>query len=65
MAPEPHTLSEVDSFKAEIAAYRFQWGMTETTFGRKAMNNPHFVERLKNPTARTMDRVRKWMADNG
>ena len=48
----------------EIDAYRQRVGMTETRFGRAALNDGHFLRRLReggNITLRTVERVRAFM----
>ena len=52
---------------AEIEAFTKASEMSEITFGRKALGDPHFVRQLRNgrrvwPT--TEARVRKFIADN-
>ena len=52
----------------EIEAFVRAGGMAETTFGRLAVNDGNFVARLKlgsGITARTVERVRAHMRDNG
>ena len=52
----------------EIEAFVVAGGMAETTFGRSAVNDGNFVARLKRGggiTARTAERVRAYLADNG
>lgn len=54
-------------FIADIDAYLVQSGMTETDFSRRSCNNPSFVFRLRkgaDVTLSTVDRVRRFMADN-
>lgn len=49
---------------ADIEAYCARAGITQTDFGRYALNNGNFVTRLKkgqSPTLRTIDRVRRYI----
>lgn len=51
----------------EIAAFIKEAGLSETTFGRQALKDPHFVRDIKNGRRlwpETEAKVRKWMADN-
>lgn len=57
-------MSDRNALLSEINAYRARVGMAETRFGRLALNDGHFVRRLReggNITLRTVDRVRAFM----
>ena len=52
----------------EVEAFVRADGMAETSFGRLALNDGNFVSRLRRGggiTARTVERVRVYLADNG
>ena len=52
----------------EIEAFVRAGGLADTTFGRRAVNDGNFVARLRagrGITARTVERVRAYLADNG
>ena len=53
-----------DQFRAEVETFLVQAGMEPSVLGRKAMKDPTFVFELRrgrDPSARTIDRVRAWM----
>ena len=57
-------MSDRDTLLREIDAFRAKTGMTETRFGRAALNDGHFVRRLReggNTTLRTVERVREFI----
>lgn len=39
-----------DTLLAQIDAFCAEWGMTRTEFGRRAVNDPAFVTRLRGTT---------------
>lgn len=54
-------------FLSDIETYLVQSSMTATVFGRQACGNPNFVFRLRDGrdvTLATVDRVRRFMAEN-
>lgn len=58
-------MSDIVALLQEIDAFRARTGMAETRFGRLALNDGHFLRRLRgggNVTVRTLDRVRAFMA---
>jgi len=60
-------MSITDQFRGEIEDYLKVSGIDATTFGKRAMKDPRFVFDLRkgrSPSARTMDRVRAFMAAN-
>lgn len=60
MPNHPDLLAEIEAFVKEA-------GITEITFGRKAMADPHFVRDLRKGRRmwpETETRVRDWMANN-
>jgi hypothetical protein len=57
-------MSDRDTLLREIDAFRESIGMTETRFGRAALNDGHFLRRLReggNITLRTVERVRAFI----
>ena len=57
----------VEKLIHDIERYLRKTGMSQTAFGTKVMGDPNFVARLKegkNPQARTVDKVRKFLDDN-
>ena len=57
-----------DRFLLDIEDYLEKHSMAPSKFSTVVMKSPTFVARLRegvSPTARTMDKVRKWMEDNG
>ena len=55
---------EVRSLLKEITLYRQMHDLPETTFGVKATNNGHLIERMKagrTPSLATIKRVRAFM----
>ena len=57
-----------EKFLSEVEDYLEMHNMAPTRFSIEAMKAPAFVARLRggvSPTARTMDKVRKWMEENG
>jgi hypothetical protein len=57
-------MTDRDTLLREIDAFRERTGMTDTRFGRAALNDGHFVRRLReggNITLRTVERVRAFM----
>lgn len=55
----PELLAEIEAFAAEA-------GMSEITFGRRAMSDPHFVRDVRNNRQlwpATQDKVRAFMRD--
>jgi hypothetical protein len=58
-------MSDRNILLAEIDAFRRRHGTSETRFGREALNDGHFVRRLReggNITLRTVEKVRAFMA---
>jgi hypothetical protein len=58
-------MDQRETLLAEIEAFLAGSGMARTTFGRMAVNDGKFVERLAgggNITIRTMERVRAFIA---
>jgi 2,4-dienoyl-CoA reductase-like NADH-dependent reductase (Old Yellow Enzyme family) len=56
-----------EQFRSEVEGYLDASGLDATNFGRKAMSDPRFVFDLRRgraPSARTIDKVRAWMAAN-
>ena len=52
---------------AEIEAFMERTGMSPTAFGRRALNDGNFIPRLEQgraPSLGTIDRVRKFIAQN-
>lgn len=61
-------MSTKDKFLKEIQSFLRREKMAESRFGKLAMNDEGFVNRLKgsrSPTAETIDRVREWMRVSG
>lgn len=59
-------MTDRDTLLREIDAFRQREGMTETRFGRAALNDGHFLRRLRhggNITLRTVERVQAFMRD--
>lgn len=57
-------MSDRDTLLREIDAFLERTGMTETRFGRAALNDGHFLRRLRqggNITLRTVERVQAFM----
>jgi hypothetical protein len=57
-----------EKFLLEVEGYLEMHKMAPTRFSTEVMSSPNFVARLRegvSPTARTMDKVRKWMEENG
>jgi len=57
-------MSDRAALLCEIDTYRQRAGMAATRFGRLALNDGHFVRRLReggNVTLRTVERVRAFM----
>jgi hypothetical protein len=57
-----------EKFLSEVEDYLEMHNMAPTRFSTEVMKAPAFVARLRegvSPTARTMDKVRKWMEENG
>jgi len=57
-------MTDRDTLLSEIDTYRQRKGMAETSFGRLALNDGHFLRRLReggNVTLRTVERVRAFM----
>jgi hypothetical protein len=53
-------MTDRDTLLREIDAFREREGMSETRFGRAALNDGHFLRRLReggNITLRTVERV--------
>lgn len=58
-------MTDRDTLLREIEAFCQRTGMAPTRFGREALNDGHFVRRLReggNITLRTVERVRAFMA---
>lgn len=58
-------MSIQDELLADIDRYLAERGISETTFGRKAVNDWSFVGRLRGGggvTVRTVERVRRFLA---
>ena len=62
-------MTEKETFIAEIESFCTRYGVKPTTFGRKALNNPNFIEDLRkegfSPKLSTVTRVRNWMKNQG
>ena len=59
-------MNEQSELLAEIEAFLPQCGIRETTFGRKAVNDGKFVQRLRdnaNVTVATLDKARAFIRD--
>lgn len=57
-------MSARDALLAEIDAFLARTGMPDTRFGRAALNDPHFLRRLRSggdTTLTTADRLRAFM----
>lgn len=60
-------MTDRDTLLREIDAFRERVGMSETRFGRAALNDGHFLRRLRqggNITLRTVERVRAFIDGN-
>lgn len=58
-------ISYSESFRQTVETFLSETSMDPTTFGKEALSDPSFVFDLRNgrsPSAKTMDRVREWMA---
>jgi predicted transcriptional regulator len=58
-------LSYSESFRQAVEAFISENEVDPTTFGKQALGDPSFVFDLRkgrSPSAKTMDRVREWMA---
>jgi TnpA family transposase len=58
-------MTDRSTLLGEIDAFRQRHGTSETRFGRDALNDGHFVRRLReggNITLRTVEKVRAFMA---
>lgn len=58
-------MTDRETLLHQINAYRERHGVSQTRFGRDALNDGHFVKRLRtggNVTLRTVERVRAFMA---
>ena len=54
-----------DALRAEVKAFLAETGMAKTTFGKKAVGNPNFYDRLleqDDVLASSVDSVRHFMA---
>jgi TnpA family transposase len=61
-------MTDRDTLLREIDAFCEREGMSETRFGRAALNDGHFLRRLReggNITLRTVERVRAFMCGGG
>jgi len=61
-------MSQVSELLAEIETFCRNRRMAETTFGRMAVNDGKFVERIRSGggiTLKTVDRVREFMRASG
>ena len=61
-------MTDRDTLLREIDAFCEREGMTATRFGRAALNDGHFLRRLReggNITLRTVDRVRAFIQRYG
>lgn len=57
-------MKALDQFKADIEAFLKRTGMAHTTFGKKALGDAMFVQRIRNgadPKISTAEKVRKFM----
>lgn len=62
----PKHMSAIGQFLEEIEIFVNERGITESRFGREALNDPNFVANLRNgrsPSFRTVDRVREYIRD--
>lgn len=56
----------IQAFAGEIADFLYEHDMAPSTFGRKAVNSPSFVQRVswgKPVTTATMEKVKKFMRE--
>ena len=60
-------MSTREKFLSDVEAFLARTGMPPSIFGKKAVNDPAFVQRLRegiDPRTRTMDRVVDFMKSN-
>ncbi len=60
-------MSTREKFLSDVEAFLAKTGMPPSIFGKKAVNDPAFVQRLRegiDPRKRTMDRVADFMNSN-
>lgn len=60
-----HEIDDKEKLQSEIQAFLKDMKMAPTAFGRLALNNPVFLERLGDdsysPLSRTVKKIRVWM----
>ena len=67
MTDTEQTLSETEQLLKDIEAYCTAMGIAETTFGKKAVKDGRFCQRIRDggrTWPETIERIRKYMADN-
>jgi len=65
MTAEAAERDDKDNLIAEVAAFCKLHKMADSTFGRLSVNNPAFLDRLRDadysPLTKTVKRLRTWM----
>lgn len=59
-------MSTLDALLTDIASFCKEFGIPESTFGRRVMSDGKFVERVRQGgglTVANLDRIRSYMAD--
>jgi len=59
-------MSTVEALLREIAEFCEEFGLSESTFGRRVMSDGKFVERVRHGgglTVANLDRIRAYIAD--